>query len=407
MRRPWLVLLCKFSDQPQEPQPPDFFRRYIGAEGRGLGGAFDYFWDQSMGAADLTGTTVLGWLTMNHTLADDRALSRWDRIMRGIDAARGRVDFNQFDGILVILNAQVDSGSNGRATLNFDGRWKDYGLVVLDPLAWTTSWAGHEMGHGFGLPHSFAAGNPDVEYGDPWDIMSAFTFGGRSATFTGRNFGESGPALTTAYRERMGWLPEDRKVWHNQIGDASRPSIRLAPLANPAAAGALMLKVFTRAAYVDSFWSVEYRRRTGWDAGVGADKVIVHEVRPNGQAYFCAEIGNGERHDFGAANLVLSARDVNADGATVSVERPLPRQFYYDTAEGTLAPGATVRWWLWFGVLPTLLTVVPVPHTNDVPVGTGDLRSQRNADGTVTYWVDVTNHGAATATYHLAARLTV
>lgn len=407
MRRPWLVLLCKFSDQPQEPQPPDFFRRYIGAEGRGQGGAFDYFWDQSLGEADLTGTTVLGWLTMRHTLAEDRTLSRWDRTMRGIDAARGRIDFHRFDGFLVILNAQVDSGSNGRPWLTFDGRGKEFGLAVLDPLAWTNSWAAHEMGHGLGLPHTFAAGSPDVEYGDPWDIMSAFTFGGRRVTFNGPHFGESGPSLTTAYRERMGWLPDNRKAWHNQIGDAARPSVRLAPLTNPGAPGPLMLKVFTRAAYVDSFWTVEYRRRTGWDSGVVGDRVVVHEVRPNGQAYYCAEIGNGGRHDFGGANLVLTARDFNADGATVTVERPLPRQHYYDLAEATLAPGATVRHWIWFGALPTLLTVVAIPHTNDVPIGVGHLRSQRNADGTVTYWVDVTNHGAATAAYHLAARLTV
>jgi hypothetical protein len=34
--------LRKFSDHPEEPQPPDFFRRWMSEAGTGLGGMFDY-----------------------------------------------------------------------------------------------------------------------------------------------------------------------------------------------------------------------------------------------------------------------------------------------------------------------------------------------------------------------------
>jgi hypothetical protein len=38
----------------------------------------------------------------------------------------------------------------------------------------------HEMGHAIGLSHSWRLGlngNPNVEYGDPWDIMSGIERG--------------------------------------------------------------------------------------------------------------------------------------------------------------------------------------------------------------------------------------
>jgi hypothetical protein len=73
---------------------------------------------------------VLGWLTMSHTLAEDRTLSRFDRIMRGIDAARGLIDFTPFTGIVVALDAQVDSGSNGRpAPQVIVHRWPFDGMI--------------------------------------------------------------------------------------------------------------------------------------------------------------------------------------------------------------------------------------------------------------------------------------
>lgn len=404
---PWLILLCKFSDHAEEPQPPDYFRRWMSESGAGQGGMFDYWRDQSYGAADLTGTTVVGWLTMSHTLAQDQGLSRFDRIMRGIDAARGQVDFERFYGIAVMLNAQVDSGSVGRVSLDLGGGAKTYGLLCLDLLAWTASWAGHEMGHGFGLDHSFAAGTPDVEYGDPFDIMSAFTFGGARATYTGPNFGESGPNLSAPYRAHQGWLHDDRVFWHNMIGDGDRPNVGLAVLHDASAPGPLMARVYHEAADPYHWYGVEYRRAVGWDQGLSRDSaLIVHEVRADTHAYYLTALGNGERLDDGGRNLRLTAGSFGERGGAVLIERPGAREFYYDSPPSSLAPGQTVTWTWWFGTKPTLLNVVALPDASNVPLQCAEPRSQRNSDGTVSYFIDVTNVGGASTGYRLAAKLT-
>lgn len=43
--------------------------------------------------------------------------------------------------------------------------------VHQDPTLCEFGFIAHEMGHGFGLPHSNSA-NPDIVYGDGFDLMS-------------------------------------------------------------------------------------------------------------------------------------------------------------------------------------------------------------------------------------------
>src|SRR5947207_12297708 len=174
---PWVVLMCKFSDVPAEPQNATFFQDLFTESGAGKGGMFDYWRDMSGGAISLAGSEVHGWFPMPLSLTTAQSwtwpAARYDLMLACINAAE--VDVQPFYGIVVVVNAVIDSGSSGRRTLPLDGASKTYGLVNLDPLAWFNTFAAHEMGHGYGLPHSFS-GDPTVqEYGDGWDIMSALT----------------------------------------------------------------------------------------------------------------------------------------------------------------------------------------------------------------------------------------
>jgi hypothetical protein len=55
--KPWAIILCKFSNHPEEPQDPQFFRDFIT---RGQGGINDYFNDISNGQMNLDGSQVFG-----------------------------------------------------------------------------------------------------------------------------------------------------------------------------------------------------------------------------------------------------------------------------------------------------------------------------------------------------------
>ena len=82
----WSVLLCRFNDVAATPQAPAFFSRMFGAAGRGTGGLYDYYADQSYGKLRLS-ATVRGWYTMPYTVAQEAAKCRWDRIGDCVAAA--------------------------------------------------------------------------------------------------------------------------------------------------------------------------------------------------------------------------------------------------------------------------------------------------------------------------------
>jgi hypothetical protein len=147
------------------------------------------------------------------------------------------------------------TGSGDYTLTNFD-----YGINL--------TFVAHETGHGYGLEHSWSA-NPDTEYGDPWDIMSAMRVRG----FSDAPFGGGGPRLNAPKLHKMGWLPDARV--ETQYAGAPPRTVRIVALERPAVDGALMARVVAG----DRVFTVEYRQPLGWDQGIGGDAVLIHELR--------------------------------------------------------------------------------------------------------------------------------
>lgn len=325
----WAIVLCKFSDVDAEPQPPEFFQDFFTETGIGQGGLFDYWRDMSFGAIDLTGSQVRGWYTIS--LSRDKAIGwtqwhlysshlpfvpieRFDLIKACIDAGDQDFYYPDYHGIVAILNAPPDSGSvgSGDMALNLDGRTKTYGLVKLDPLAWNVSFAAHEMGHGYGLDHSFdswsatscAPWGKAGEYCDGWDIMSSLSFGGMHPEIKGQGvrFGPSGPGLNAAYRSMLGWIPSGR-VW-SYIPYTYTRLVPLAGLQTPAGSGFLLAKVWPGLG--NDYYAVEFTRRLSWDRNILRDAVLVRQVH-NSRTYLVK--GNTGRADLVPGDYFASAAD--------------------------------------------------------------------------------------------------
>ena len=76
---PWLILLCKFSNHPEEPQTPGFFENFFTKPG--TGGLFDYWSETTFGFVNLNQSVVKGWFTLPYTLEEDQKRDRAARII--------------------------------------------------------------------------------------------------------------------------------------------------------------------------------------------------------------------------------------------------------------------------------------------------------------------------------------
>lgn len=320
-KKPFAVILCKFSDQPQEPRTPGFYRNCFTEMGAGTGGAFDYWRDVSFGHLDLTGSKVFGWFTMNnHKVQDLPGLGRNSFVSWGIDTARlNGVDLSPFFGIIVVFNVVTDSGASGGVQM----------VLGYKPNEWSPTFNSHEMGHLFGLDHSFGTGPTSCGSGDSrpgaycdrWDIMSAMNVW----TFSNA-LGGNGPGLNAPYLDKLGCIPPNR-IWTPPHPDFAG-TITLAALNHPEAHGPLMIKIPRSSGpnpSVNSTYTVEFRQKTGWDAGIPNDTVLIHQVRSDGLSYLQKmatgpELFPGSEFTDGSLSLKVVNFDTNTSTADILVQ---------------------------------------------------------------------------------------
>jgi hypothetical protein len=328
----WGILLCKFKDHPEEPRSPDYFRQLLATHSSG--GISDYWSTMSYGALDMSGATLYGWVNMTTAAdADFMKLSRWEKTQKCVAAVVGTLGFTQFsrfathDGLICITNASAgDGGRTGNR-------------VLLDTGGWRHTFIAHETGHVLGLDHTFdikatpwdatSDGRPGA-YGDSRDIMSVETFGGLQTVFDGR-FGNTGPGLCALTRAQLGWLEPSRitemnvvpgEDWNTQGGVSAvdDPEARGNPLFRITADGTVNGIPVDRIVY-----TIEFRPRIGWDAGLPADAVTIRMMR-DGDVARITWSGNGtqdwhpgERFFDAVRKLAIDIVRIDDDKSAASV----------------------------------------------------------------------------------------
>ncbi|TNC44657.1 hypothetical protein [Mumia zhuanghuii] len=418
MADPWAILLVHFSDDDTEPFEKSWYEELFTRAGAGKWGLYDWFRDNSHGRADLTGSKVFGWYKLDmkaseYTGSGENQKGRRDLIRAAKQKARDAgVAVDDFVGTVVVLNTGADlfGGSEG-AVGGDDGADEALSGLAVGVQA-------QEMCHVYGLKHSKQLGSPDLEYGDPWDMMSGLTpFASANPTLPavtprGDSVYPIGPGLNAANMWSRGWLDESR-TWV-PAGESVSEEIQLRPLHRRDLDG------YLAARFADLL--IEFRVPERWDAGIPRACVLVHEFN-EGCSWLVADSSGkfewtaGSRSgidgfpsspppgiDLGTVRFSVDQIDVEAQTATLTLVRRPGRgaeQYFPEWWPKKRQPWLEERVTYGDSLLITPTDVLRIPETSVLRgVIDGISLANRSVDGTEVQRLGRVIDAADTVVFH-------
>ncbi|KAF1725999.1 metallopeptidase domain-containing protein [Pseudoxanthomonas japonensis] len=286
----WVTLMCKFSDLADEQKDLAFFQSQYG---EGVGQLGHYWREVSYNKINLTGSTAHGWYTLPSprstyvTTVDGKDKADLNKLFADCaSAAPDTVDLTAPVGINMMFNGNLDGyawGGQSCATVR--------GARLCKRVTWNPPWSfgnlaplAHEMGHGYGLPHSDNSDGDDDTYDNPWDVMSDSWSNAVGDT----TYGTRPKHINIFQRHRLSWVDAPRQQIV-ALADRTTRDITLdyAHLAGSTNVQMLVLSMSPQAdPYATVVYTLEARKREGtYEGNLAGNAVIIHKVERSGTAY--------------------------------------------------------------------------------------------------------------------------
>jgi M6 family metalloprotease-like protein len=303
----WVNVACRFKDIEAMPRDRQYFEDIMLNNEPGM----DHYWRQtSTDLVNIEGSTAYGWYSLpqnkdyylrsaNVNVGIALQLLMRDCVQQA--QQNDKVDFKQFSGINVMLNDTFGCCAwGGSMALNIDGENVRFRTTWLPPWAFTSLHViAHEMGHGWGLPHSGGSRNhPRYPYDSAWDIMSGGTWMVEECKKVHTVYDCIQVATIGYHLDMLGWIPQDRIV---TVAAGQSETVTLDALTTTSSSNHDLL-VRVPIGTSNQFYTVEARNFIGYDTNLPAETVILHTVQPGRSEPAVVVDGdnNGNVNDEGA-----------------------------------------------------------------------------------------------------------
>jgi M6 family metalloprotease-like protein len=359
--QPWITLPCKFADMITETKPIAYFTQMYTSTYPGL----DHYWREvSYNLLNVQGSgSVSHWYTLpqpqSYYQVSGGSMDTAKLFQDCTAAADAEVYFPNYVGINMVFNGDFPTSKGGSGTATLDGVTRSWRRTWLADWGFSNlAVVEHEMGHGFGLTHS--SGNYGATYDNVWDVMSD--------TWTNcwltRDpvFGCLGQHTIGWHKDLEGWIPLSQKA---VITAGTHVAITLERTALPQTSNYLVAVLPVKATS-DRFYTLEARRKVGYDTRLPGEGVVIHyvEIGRSNPARVIDIDGNGNTNDAGTIwvpgetfvdsfnSLTVTVVSATATGYVVNVDNQSFPKLYYVATTGSdsgnacansAAPCATVQ----------------------------------------------------------------
>jgi len=280
----WVTLPCRFSDLASTSRTQNYFQSIYGTQPTQLG----HYWDEvSYGKISIVGSVARDWKTLPQPRsvyvpldANNQEDADLDRLFQDCVALHDAdVDFaanGGVQGVNLMFNGNLDGAAwGGSRCVTLDGVNKCWSTTWIPPWAFeSTATLGHEMGHGYGLPHVNNSDNDSTTYDSPWDVMSDSR---RNNSVLDSFFGRLPKHLSAYSRNRLGWVDAARKL----DVPAGSGAVSVA-LDDASLRGSTQKQMITLSfpGTASRYYTVEARRVGGtYETDMPGNAVVVHEVQ--------------------------------------------------------------------------------------------------------------------------------